>query len=88
MARPIFLLPQLCTWIKPLVSLWQARSSKHIDHKAIRPGFAERFVVYMLDDRAILWEFFQRTNQPWLNPSWTFRDWTERYTSFSVDPTS
>jgi hygromycin-B 7''-O-kinase len=29
-------------------------------HKPLRPGFARRFPVYMLLDRAILWSFFQR----------------------------
>lgn len=47
--------------------------------KTPRPGFAERFASYMLDDRAILWEYFQRTEQPWLKAEWTFRDWAERY---------
>jgi Ser/Thr protein kinase RdoA (MazF antagonist) len=50
--------------------------------KEPRPGFIERFVVYMLDDRAILWEYFQRTDQPWLRAEWMFRDWAERYLTF------
>jgi hygromycin-B 7''-O-kinase len=53
------------------------------DLRTLRPGFAERFAVYMLDDLAILWEFALRHDQRWWPSGWTFRDWAERYVSFS-----
>ncbi len=37
----------------------------YCSQKALRPGFAQRFPVYMLLDRALLWEFFQRNNMRW-----------------------
>ena len=52
--------------------------------KSLRPGFAKRFPIYMLLDRAILWEFFQRHGLHWWDESWTFRDWAGQYTSPDV----
>ncbi len=49
-------------------------------HKPLRPGFAQRFPVYMLLDRAILWEFFQHQGWRWWPEHWTFRDWASQYT--------
>ncbi len=53
----------------------------YLSQKSPRPGFAERFPVYMLLDRSILWEFFQRTAQRWWPENWTFRDWAGQYLS-------
>jgi hypothetical protein len=50
-------------------------------HKSLRPGFARRFPIYMLLDRAILWEFFQRQGWRWWPEQWTFRDWANQYIS-------
>jgi len=49
--------------------------------KPLRPGFAKRFPIYMLLDRAILWEFFQRHNMRWWDEHWTFRNWAGQYIS-------
>jgi hygromycin-B 7''-O-kinase len=49
--------------------------------KPPRPGFARRFPIYMLLDRAILWDYFQRSGVRWWDESWTFRDWASQYTS-------
>ncbi|GAA1573126.1 hypothetical protein GCM10009678_64720 [Actinomadura kijaniata] len=46
-----------------------------------RPGFAERAGAYLLLDRALLWEFFQRRALRWWPETWTFRDWAGRYLS-------
>lgn len=46
-----------------------------------RPGFAERAVAYVLLDRALLWEFFQRRGLRWWPESWTFQTWADRYLS-------
>jgi hygromycin-B 7''-O-kinase len=51
-------------------------------HTSLRPGFARRFPIYMLLDRAIVWEFFQRPHRRrwrWWPPEWTFRQWVEPY---------
>ena len=54
----------------------------YAERKSLRPGFAKRFPVYMLLDRLIIWEYFQRNgNVPW-NKQWTFRDWASRYISY------
>ena len=52
--------------------------------KTLRSGFAKRFPIYMLLDRAILWEFFQRHGMRWWDESWTFRDWAGQYISPDV----
>lgn len=45
-----------------------------------RPGFEERFCVYMLQERASLWEFFQQPGrQPYWNPDMSFRDYVEPF---------
>jgi hygromycin-B 7''-O-kinase len=54
----------------------------YLDRRPPRPGFAERFVVYTLFDRAALWEYIQRNDAPWWDEQGTFRDWAEHYTSF------
>lgn len=51
------------------------------EYKSLRPGFAKRFPIYMLLDRAILWEFFQRQGWRWWPEAWTFRDWAGQYIS-------
>lgn len=53
--------------------------------KSLRPGFTERFPIYKLHDRLIIWEYFQRNgNVPW-NENGTFRDWSSRYISCLAD---
>ncbi len=48
-------------------------------HKPLRPNFAKRFPIFMLLDRAILWEFFQHQGWRWWPEHWTFRDWASQY---------
>jgi aminoglycoside phosphotransferase (APT) family kinase protein len=48
-------------------------------HTSLRPNFARRFPIYMLLDRVILWEFFQRQGWRWWPEQWTFRDWASQY---------
>ncbi len=50
-------------------------------HTSLRPGFARRFPIYMLLDRVILWEFFQRQGWRWWPEAWTFRNWASQYIS-------
>lgn len=61
--------------------LSRAFFSGYRSKKALRPGFAKRFPVYMLLDRALLWNFFLRNNMRWWDEHWTFRDWASRYVS-------
>ena len=44
-----------------------------------RPGFRERFPLYMLLDRLIIWEYIQRHEAEAASEMGTLRDWTERY---------
>ncbi len=56
----------------------------YLDRRPPRPGFVERFVVYTLLDRSILWEYIQRNGAPWWDKQGTFRDWAERCTAFDA----
>jgi len=47
----------------------------------LQPGFVKRFPVYMLLDRAIIWEFLQRHEPTQRDKSQTFRDWASLYIS-------
>ncbi len=49
--------------------------------RPLRPGFAQRFPLYMLLDRVILWAFFQGNGWRWWPEHWTFRDWASQYIS-------
>lgn len=51
--------------------------------RPLRPGFAQRFPIYMLADRLIIWEYGQR-NGIWFEPGAILRDWAGRYTSLSL----
>ena len=42
-------------------------------------GFAQRFPVFMLHDRSIIWEWVQRTDNVWWEKSWTFKQWIDPY---------
>ena len=50
---------------------------------SLRRGFAERFPVYMLLDRLIIWQFAQR-HGVWWDADLTLREWAGRYTSLAV----
>lgn len=47
-----------------------------------RPGFAQRFPVYMLQDRTIIWEYAKRAGRNWWPEHLLFREWAGRYLSF------
>jgi hygromycin-B 7''-O-kinase len=49
--------------------------------KPPRPGFAERFPIYMLHDRLIIWDYFQRIDSLFWDENLTLRDWASPYTS-------
>jgi aminoglycoside phosphotransferase (APT) family kinase protein len=52
----------------------------YIRRKSPRPGFAERFPVYMLHDRLIIWEYFQRIGHVFWEEDLSFQDWASPYT--------
>ncbi len=54
----------------------------YLDRKPPRPGFSRRFPVYMLRDRLLAWEYWQRpgVTPPW-DPRLTLREWASGYTS-------
>ncbi|GHO91736.1 hypothetical protein KSF_017840 [Reticulibacter mediterranei] len=56
----------------------------YIRQRPPRPGFAERFAVYMLLDRLIIWEFAQRNNTDWWDQRLSLQEWAGRYTSLQA----
>jgi hypothetical protein len=48
--------------------------------RAPRPGFRERFPLYMLLDRLIIWEYIQRHEVEVASKLGSLRDWADRYT--------
>jgi hygromycin-B 7''-O-kinase len=52
-------------------------------NRPIRPGFSNRFPIYMLLDRLIIWQFGQR-HGVWWDAHLTLREWASTYTSLSV----
>jgi hygromycin-B 7''-O-kinase len=51
--------------------------------KPLRPGFTERFQIYMLVERLLCWQFGQR-HGVWWKPDLTLREWVEPYVSLRV----
>jgi hygromycin-B 7''-O-kinase len=51
--------------------------------RGLRPGFADRFPVYMLLDRLIIWQFGQR-HGVWWDAGLTLREWADPYVSVAV----
>jgi aminoglycoside phosphotransferase (APT) family kinase protein len=49
----------------------------------LRQGWEDRFPVYMLMDRLIIWQYGQR-NGLWFEEGASFRSWAEPYTSFRI----
>ncbi len=75
LSRPI------AEYLKEEPQLASALFDTYRKHSSLRPGFASRFPIYMLLDRAILWEFFQSQGWRWWPEQWTFRDWASQYLS-------
>jgi len=51
----------------------------YLQLRAPRSGFRERFSLYMLLDRLIIWEYVQRHEAEVASKMGTLREWTERY---------
>jgi hygromycin-B 7''-O-kinase len=55
----------------------------YLTRRPPRPGFAERYRLYMLDDRLVLWQFGQR-HGVWWEPKLTLREWAGPYVGMRV----
>lgn len=70
------------TYIEDDPQLAQEFLSAYARKRPPRPGFAERFPLYMLLDRLIIWSFFQRNELIQWNEQWTFREWANHCVLF------
>ena len=52
-------------------------------NRPLRPGFKERFPVYMLADRLIIWEYGQR-NSIWFEEGLSFQEWAGHFVSLQL----
>jgi aminoglycoside phosphotransferase (APT) family kinase protein len=68
----------------PSLSLSREFIQAYIRQRPPRPGFAERFAVYMLLDRLIIWEFAQRESVNWWDQRLSLQEWAEPYTSLGA----
>ena len=64
-------------------ALVSAFLTSYAAQRALRPGFEQRFRLYMALDRMIIWEYGQR-NRIWFQEGTTLRDWAEPFTSFPI----
>ncbi len=63
------------------VRLAQAFANSYLSHKPARAGFAERYALYMLRDRLIIWEYGTRPGNNWFAQGQSFRGYAEPFTS-------
>lgn len=75
---------QYALYLEEGPQLAQAFLQGYLSQTTPRPGFAKRFAVYMLLDRAIIWEFVHRHEPQWWNRDQTFRDWVSPYLSIEA----
>ncbi len=59
--------------------LAHAFGTAYLEARPARPGFAERYALFMLRDRLITWEYGTRPGHDWFPEGWSFRDYAERY---------
>jgi len=63
----------------PNMQLAHAFGTAYLESRPARPGFAERYALFMLRDRLITWEYGTRPRHDWFPEGRSFRDYTERY---------
>ena len=51
--------------------------NEYLRSKGKRKGFEERFPIFVLFNRAIIWEWVQRSNKVWWDKTLTFKQWAE-----------
>ena len=58
---------QTVQYMQEDLELAQAFVRRYLELRPVRPGFRERFRVYLLWDRLVVWEYFQRPGNatPW-----------------------
>jgi hygromycin-B 7''-O-kinase len=59
--------------------LAHAFGATYLASRPPRPGFAERYPLFMLRDRLITWEYGTRPGNNWFPEGQSFRDYAERY---------
>ncbi len=53
----------------------------YLSQRAPRPGFEQRFIIYMLLDRMFVWDYFQSFDRAWRAKHGSFREWVSPYLS-------
>lgn len=59
--------------------LVKAFHEAYLAQKPVRSGFAERYALYMLRDRLIVWEYGTRPDSGWFTVGQSFREYAEPY---------
>jgi hygromycin-B 7''-O-kinase len=59
--------------------LAQAFVDSYEGHKSDTSGLRERFPIFVIYDRAIIWEWVQREDRAWWNNSLSFRQWVNTF---------
>lgn len=73
----------LAGYLREDTELVRAFMDGYLSKRTLRPGFEQRFLLYMALDRMIIWDYGQR-NKLWFAPDATLRDWLEPFTSFPI----
>jgi aminoglycoside phosphotransferase (APT) family kinase protein len=73
----------LASYLREDTQLVRAFVDGYLTKRTLRPGFEQRFVLYMALDRMIIWEYGQRNNL-WFQEGTTLQDWAEPFTSFPI----
>jgi aminoglycoside phosphotransferase (APT) family kinase protein len=76
---------QYAAYLEEDPRLAQAFLQGYLRQRTPRLGFLVRFAVYMLLDRAIIWEFVHRNDPGWWDGERSFRDWASPYLSVAID---
>lgn len=53
----------------------------HQLQRSARPGFPQRYALFMLRDRLIVWEYGTRPGNDWFPSNQSFRDYAEPFTT-------
>lgn len=65
------------------LDLARAFLAVYTQRRSLRPGYAERFALYMLYERTLIWQFGQR-HGVWWEPDLTLREWAAPYVGLSL----
>ncbi|MGB2693609.1 MAG: aminoglycoside phosphotransferase family protein [Dehalococcoidia bacterium] len=73
----------VATYAMEDVALARAFLAGYQAQRSFRSGFTERFPMYMLADRLVIWEYGQR-NKVWFDESAVLREWAGWYTALNL----